>query len=86
MIFFINVIFINVEDKIYEFKMRFRIYIIRISSKSRVSNFEKIINLIISFRSSFELRFLKKIIMRESNVKFTRFILLNEHYKKNNLF
>ena len=81
-----NVIFINVKDKIYKLEMRFRIYAIRISNKFRISNFGKIINLIISFRSSFEFRFLGKIIMRDLNVKFARFILLNEHYEKNNLF
>ena len=54
------------------FKIRFRIYIIRISSKFRVSNFEKIINLAISSRSSFELRFFEKIIMRKSNVKYMK--------------
>ena len=53
MIFFINVI---VKDEVYKFEMRFRIYAIRISSKSQISNFEKIINLTISFRTSFELR------------------------------
>ena len=85
-IFFINVIFANVEDEIYELKIRFRIYAIRISSKPRISNFEKVINLIISFRSNFEFRFLEKIMMRKSNVKFMRFTFLNKHCKKNNLF
>ena len=49
MIFFINVIFISVEDEVCELEMRFRIYIIRTSSKPRVSIFEKIINLTILF-------------------------------------
>ena len=49
MISFMNIIFINVEDEIYELEIKFRIYIIRISNKSRISSFEKIINLIISF-------------------------------------
>ena len=43
MIFFINVIFENVKDKIYKFKMKFRIYIIRASIKTRVSICGKII-------------------------------------------
>ena len=72
MIFFINVIFVNVKGEVYELEMRFRIYIIRTSSKPRVSIFKKIINLIISFRSSFELRFFEKIIMRKSNVKYVK--------------
>ena len=54
------------------FEMKFRIYITRISSKPRISSFEKIINLVISFRSSFELRFFEKIIMRKLNVKYVK--------------
>ena len=36
-IFFMNIIFENVEDEVCEFEIRFRIYIIRISSKPRAS-------------------------------------------------
>ena len=43
MISLINVIFINVKDEVCELEMRFRIYIIRISSKPRISIFEKIL-------------------------------------------
>ena len=86
MIFFINVIFVNVEDEVYELEIKFRIYITRIPSKPRVSIFEKIINLTISFRLNFELRFFGKIILYKLNVKLARSVLLNEHYKKNNLF
>ena len=64
MIFFINVIFENVEDEVCELEVRFRIYIIRTSNKPRASIFKKIINLIISFRSNFEFRFLEKFIMK----------------------
>ena len=86
MISFINVISINVEDEVCEFEMRFRIYTIRISNKPRIPIFEKIINLTISFRLKFELRFFKKIIIRKLNVKFTRFTFLNKYHKKNILF
>ena len=64
MISLMNVIFENVEDEVCELEMRFRIYIIRISNKPRASIFEKIINLIISFRLNFEFRFLGKFIIK----------------------
>ena len=63
-IFFINVIFESVEDEVCELEVRFRIYIIRTSNKPRASIFEKIINLIISFRLNFEFRFLEKFMMK----------------------
>ena len=43
MIFFMNIILENVEDEVYEFEIKFRIYVIRASIKIRVSIFEKII-------------------------------------------